>query len=107
MTLGRVETPQARAFQPTLPIYRVPGAPSGAAKLKTVFESSIFFIPGLLILAVFLKSDRGTDRVLWSVDVEWMFRLLLLLLFWTNDCLIVLGMGKMANLTSSDFQIGF
>lgn len=26
----------------------------------------------LLMLAVFLKSDRGTDRGLWSAGVEWM-----------------------------------
>lgn len=89
MTLGRVYTPQARAFQPNLPIYRVPGASSGAAKLKTVFESSTFLIPGLLILAVFLKSDRVRPFL------------------GTNDCLIVLGIGKIANLTSLDFQIGF
>lgn len=31
------------------------------------------FIPGFLILAVFLKSDRGTDRGLWFVGVDWCF----------------------------------
>lgn len=35
-----------------------------------------FFTPVLLMLAVFLKSDRGADRGLWSAGVEWMFSFL-------------------------------